>query len=120
MVTASDEVWELYLAVRLLFYFYLLSDTFQTHENARKWRKTRFPLYDDILIIVDGIVATGAGAFHAGISQSQPSTASQATSAAATQTASSQAVDDVDGAANTSIEVRHVPLLICPYFNLYL
>ncbi|KAF8194055.1 hypothetical protein K438DRAFT_1469004, partial [Mycena galopus ATCC 62051] len=33
MVTASDEVWELYLA---------------THENARKWRKTRFPLYDDI------------------------------------------------------------------------
>ncbi|KAJ7851311.1 hypothetical protein B0H14DRAFT_2350369, partial [Mycena olivaceomarginata] len=64
MVTASDEVWELYLA---------------THENARKWRKTRFPLYDDILIIVDGIVATGAGAFHAGVSQSQPSTASQAT-----------------------------------------
>ncbi|KAJ7850174.1 hypothetical protein B0H14DRAFT_3452097 [Mycena olivaceomarginata] len=34
----------------------------------------------------------------------EPSTASQATSAPATQTASSQAVDDIDGAANTSIE----------------
>jgi hypothetical protein len=28
-----------------------------------------FPLYDDILFLVDGTVATGAGAFHAGGSQ---------------------------------------------------
>ncbi|KAJ6576148.1 hypothetical protein DFH09DRAFT_1311585 [Mycena vulgaris] len=54
MVTATDEVWDTYL---------------KTHSKAKRWRKTCFPLYDDILYLVDGIVAIGAGAFHAGASQ---------------------------------------------------
>lgn len=39
---------------------------FQAHPKAKKWRTSRFPLYDEIAVLVDGIVATGEGAFHAG------------------------------------------------------
>ena len=39
--------------------------------KASRWRKTPFPLYDDMHFLVHGIVATGAEAFHAG-SQPQP------------------------------------------------
>ncbi|KAJ7223788.1 hypothetical protein C8J57DRAFT_1535928 [Mycena rebaudengoi] len=64
LVTASNDVWEAHIT---------------SHPKARKWRNTSFPLYDDILYLVDGIIATGAGAFHAGTtqSQSQPSDDSQ-------------------------------------------
>ena len=34
--------------------------------KADKWRSKGFPLYDDILTIVDGIIATGEHAFQAG------------------------------------------------------
>ena len=34
--------------------------------KADKWRTKGFPLYDDILTIVDGIIATRQNAFHAG------------------------------------------------------
>jgi hypothetical protein len=34
--------------------------------KAEKWRTKSFPLYDDILAIVDGIIATGENAFRAG------------------------------------------------------
>ncbi|KAJ6552892.1 hypothetical protein B0H19DRAFT_879593, partial [Mycena capillaripes] len=44
LVTASDDVWDAYLG---------------KHENAKKWRKKPFPLYDDILFLVDGTVAMG-------------------------------------------------------------
>ncbi|KAJ6510774.1 hypothetical protein C8R45DRAFT_965150 [Mycena sanguinolenta] len=66
MVSATDEVWDAYL---------------KRHPTAKKWRKTPFLLYDDISFLVDGIVATGAGAFHAGGS-SQVNTDSQSTSQA--------------------------------------
>ncbi|KAF8056485.1 Myb/SANT-like DNA-binding domain-containing protein, partial [Lyophyllum atratum] len=49
MVTATDDVWDAYL---------------KSHKKAERWRKTPFPLYDDIHYLVSGIVATGAGAFH--------------------------------------------------------
>ncbi|KAJ7667198.1 hypothetical protein B0H17DRAFT_1336158 [Mycena rosella] len=62
MVTATDAVWDAYIQI--------LRDLL--HNSAKCWRKTHFPLYDDILHIVDGIVATGAGAFHAGaVTQTQ-------------------------------------------------
>ncbi|KAJ7085990.1 hypothetical protein B0H15DRAFT_748921, partial [Mycena belliarum] len=44
MVTASDEVWAAYLEKR---------------PKVKKWRKSPFPLYDDMLFLVEGIVATG-------------------------------------------------------------
>ncbi|KIL59134.1 hypothetical protein M378DRAFT_56114, partial [Amanita muscaria Koide BX008] len=46
LVTATEAVWEAYLAVT-------------------RWRKTSFPLYDEMYFLVDGIIATGAGGFHA-------------------------------------------------------
>ncbi|KAJ7452560.1 hypothetical protein FB451DRAFT_1145210 [Mycena latifolia] len=63
LVTASDDVWQAYLA---------------KHPKSKRWRKSAFPLYDDIAYLVDGIVATGAGAFHAGgTSQAQTETEGQ-------------------------------------------
>ncbi|KAJ7912870.1 hypothetical protein B0H13DRAFT_1505156, partial [Mycena leptocephala] len=44
MVTAMPQVWDAYI---------------ERHPSAEKWRTTSFPLYDDILYLVDGIVATG-------------------------------------------------------------
>jgi len=48
---ATDEVWDVYI---------------QCHKKAAHWRNTPFPLYDEMSYLVDGVVATGAGAFHAG------------------------------------------------------
>ncbi|KAJ6617652.1 hypothetical protein B0H10DRAFT_1721358, partial [Mycena sp. CBHHK59/15] len=44
--------------------------------------KKPFPLYDDLAYLVKGIVATGAGAFHAGMTQTQ---AESSTSTSQTQ-----------------------------------
>ncbi|KAJ7734820.1 hypothetical protein B0H16DRAFT_1467373 [Mycena metata] len=49
MPTATGAVWDAYIA---------------KHKGAAKWRSTPFPLYDEILELVDGTIATGAGAFH--------------------------------------------------------
>src|ERR1700761_2208858 len=51
----------------------------------KKWRSKPFPVYDDIQFLVEGTIATGAGAFHAGVlpsvhSQSPLQTQSSATS----------------------------------------
>ena len=47
----------------------------QTHQKAKIWRTKRFPLFDSIQIIVDGIIATGANTFRAGTaSQTLPAT----------------------------------------------
>jgi hypothetical protein len=36
------------------------------HKKAKIWRTKRFPLFDSIQIIVDGIVATGENSFRVG------------------------------------------------------
>ncbi|KAG5652135.1 hypothetical protein H0H81_006172 [Sphagnurus paluster] len=59
--TASPDVWEKYIAA---------------HPSANRWRTTTFPLFDDIHFLVNGIVATGAGAFHPGRSISPTATES--------------------------------------------
>ncbi|KAJ7786847.1 hypothetical protein B0H14DRAFT_3893470 [Mycena olivaceomarginata] len=52
---------------------------FQRHPEHERWRTSSFPLYDDILHLVDRIIATGAGAFHAGSTTSAgPSTPPEA------------------------------------------
>jgi hypothetical protein len=38
----------------------------QAHPNAERWRTALFPLYDNIFYLVNGVVATGASAFHPG------------------------------------------------------
>ncbi|KAF8174430.1 hypothetical protein K438DRAFT_1609487, partial [Mycena galopus ATCC 62051] len=44
LVTATQDVWD-----RL----------FEAHPDYRRWQTTPFPLYDDMLFLVDGIIATG-------------------------------------------------------------
>jgi hypothetical protein len=46
----------------------MMSRSWKAHKKAAQWRHTPFPLYDEIQYLVKGIVATGAGAFHAGMS----------------------------------------------------
>ncbi|KAJ7927106.1 hypothetical protein B0H13DRAFT_1861647 [Mycena leptocephala] len=41
------------------------------YPDAKRWRKSPFPLYKGVLYLVKGIIATGAGAFHAGTIQTQ-------------------------------------------------
>ncbi|KAF7358417.1 Myb-like domain-containing protein [Mycena venus] len=84
IVTASDDVWAAYLAAR---------------PKAEHWRKTPLPAYDDMLILVDGIVATGVGAFHAG---AQADGTTQAASQAASQGHEEQDAE----AGNASIDER--------------
>ena len=50
-VVATDAVWDTYI---------------KAHKKAAQWRHTPFPLYDETQYLVKGVVATGAGAFHAG------------------------------------------------------
>ncbi|KAJ7362371.1 hypothetical protein DFH08DRAFT_1024478 [Mycena albidolilacea] len=64
MFTATDAVWD---------------DLLKRHPEHERWRTSSFSLYDDILHLVDGIIATGAGAFHAGSTTSAgPSTPPEA------------------------------------------
>ena len=46
------------------------------HKKATCWKSTPFPLYDEVLYLVHGIFATGAGAFHPGLTPEPPSTPS--------------------------------------------
>ncbi|KAJ7659059.1 hypothetical protein DFH06DRAFT_1406054 [Mycena polygramma] len=75
LVTTSDDVWAALLEKKPKF---------------KRWRKTPFPLYDDVLYLVEGIVATGAGAFHAsGTLQTQSTEAiTQSTQSASQSTTS--------------------------------
>ncbi|KAG2349310.1 hypothetical protein BDR05DRAFT_972391 [Suillus weaverae] len=49
IVIASDKVWDDYL---------------EAHPKAKVWHSTPFPLYDDIIVLIDGCHATGDGALH--------------------------------------------------------
>ncbi|KAG1823872.1 uncharacterized protein BJ212DRAFT_1476722 [Suillus subaureus] len=49
IVIASDKVWDDYL---------------EAHSKAKVWCSTPFPLYDDIIVLVDGCHAMGDGALH--------------------------------------------------------
>ncbi|KAJ7824883.1 hypothetical protein B0H14DRAFT_2299490, partial [Mycena olivaceomarginata] len=44
LVTATQDVWDRLLAA---------------HPDYTRWQTTPFPLYDDMLFLVDGIIATG-------------------------------------------------------------
>ncbi|KAG2075593.1 hypothetical protein BDR04DRAFT_1133235 [Suillus decipiens] len=49
IVIAGDKVWDDYL---------------KAHPEAKIWCSTPFPLYDDIIVLIDGCHATGEGALH--------------------------------------------------------
>lgn len=54
LVTAPDDVWEPYLAA---------------HPTAKPWRKTPFPLFDDMANLTGDSIATGSGAVRLGAAQ---------------------------------------------------
>jgi hypothetical protein len=67
MPTAPDEVWAIALKVYVPFLTSLIAQCHQAiGPKAEKWRTKSFPLYDNILMIVDGIIATGENTFRAG------------------------------------------------------
>ncbi|THU93117.1 hypothetical protein K435DRAFT_597020, partial [Dendrothele bispora CBS 962.96] len=43
------------------------------HPNDKHWRTESFPLYNEIFNLVDGLIANGKGAFHAGGQQASAS-----------------------------------------------
>ena len=51
----------------------------KSHRKAAHWRNTPFPLYDELSYLVEGVVATGAGAFHAGARSATSPTPDQET-----------------------------------------
>src|ERR1700743_790714 len=72
----------------------------------KKWRSKPFPIYDDMVFLVEGTIATGVGAFHAGVlpysqspSQTQSTTTSQSQDVSSTiawsqtQIGTSQAIE---------------------------
>ncbi|KAJ7758440.1 hypothetical protein B0H14DRAFT_2252934, partial [Mycena olivaceomarginata] len=64
LVMATQDVWDRLFELR-------------AHPDSKHWQTTPFPLYDDMLFLVDGIIATGAGAFHTGTPPSQSAAVSQ-------------------------------------------
>jgi hypothetical protein len=44
----------------------------QAHKKAKIWQMKRFPLFNSIQIIIDGITATGANTFRAGTASEMP------------------------------------------------
>jgi hypothetical protein len=55
---------------RYVFFFFcccfVIKIFVQAHPKAKGWRTKPFPLYDDILPLVEGRAATGEGVFRAG------------------------------------------------------
>lgn len=70
MVTAPDDVWEQYLAVSsFVLQVKIHADLtrfshWQAHPSAVKWRTKAFPMYDEMLALVEGRHATGENAFR--------------------------------------------------------
>jgi hypothetical protein len=61
----------------LIFLSYICSYIlFQEYPSAKKWHTKPFPLFNDFLFLVSGIVAMGAGAFHASQAQLEVDTPS--------------------------------------------
>ncbi|KAG1822596.1 uncharacterized protein BJ212DRAFT_1262988, partial [Suillus subaureus] len=57
IVIASNKVWDDYL---------------EAHPEAKVWHSTPFPLYDDIIVLMDGCHVTDEGALHIGYKTSPP------------------------------------------------
>lgn len=69
LVVASDDQWaELAKACSGTMYSldFVLTGLPQRGSKVVKWKTTPFPLYGEMHSLVDGIVATGSGAFQAG------------------------------------------------------
>ncbi|KAJ7085378.1 hypothetical protein B0H15DRAFT_950986 [Mycena belliarum] len=56
-IVVEDSVWEAYLAI---------------NDKIRKWCYRGFPFFDEMADLVDGAVATGAGAFQPGQQDTEP------------------------------------------------
>ena len=70
-VTASDEVWEDYLKVKVstcttLMGMYVAQHTLQEHKEHAKFKNRAFPLFNKIRDLINGSQATGANPFCAG------------------------------------------------------
>ncbi|KAF6743254.1 hypothetical protein DFP72DRAFT_1080453 [Ephemerocybe angulata] len=91
-VTATNTVWEAKIKAK---------------EEYRKFRKNAFPHYDAMLDLVEGIMATGAGAFNPGISvPSSPAVPSSESSSPAADDGPTS--DDVP-APSASRKRQHAP-----------
>jgi hypothetical protein len=68
VVTAADDVWDAYIEVSCVKENYpvLTHCHLQAHPKQKKWRKTSFPLFDDIANFIKGTYATGKGVFQSG------------------------------------------------------
>ncbi|KAF7314853.1 Myb-like domain-containing protein [Mycena kentingensis (nom. inval.)] len=89
MVTAVDDVWDRLLKV-------------PGNKKYAKWRKKCFPIYDDVLFLVDGIVATGVGAFHAGAPVGNNGASAASASAAAEDDPSTDKEDEGNSAPSAT------------------
>ncbi|KAJ7877174.1 hypothetical protein B0H13DRAFT_2668455 [Mycena leptocephala] len=75
LVTATQDAWDC---------------LFAAHPDYTRWQTTLFPLYDDMLFLVDGIIATKVGAFHTGAPAFNASAHMQPTASANISAISSQ------------------------------
>lgn len=68
LVTAADEQWNELAQVhsRINYWDSCQPCLSQRDSQIKKWKTTPFPLYDEMHSLVDGVVATGSGAFQAG------------------------------------------------------
>jgi hypothetical protein len=69
-VRATQEQWEDYLKVCHFSFLFMVQQAIDTivqaHPYAAKFRKCSFPIYDELLGLLEGKTATGEFAFHAG------------------------------------------------------
>jgi hypothetical protein len=86
-----------------IFLFYICSYIlFQEYPSTKKWRPKPFPLFDNFLFLVSGIVVTGAGAFHAGQAQLKVDTPSTPPSDPLTQIEGGDASQENDQGGGVS------------------
>jgi len=69
---ATDQVWNDYIAMSVPSSIFIIVSLKcqKNNRKAKKWRNKPFPLYEELYILVHGVVATGASAFHPGRSPS--------------------------------------------------
>lgn len=67
-VTVPNDFWEKYLQVipSCIFETFQLHSALQTHKKAKIWRTKAVPVYNDIHILVQGIITAGDKIFQAG------------------------------------------------------
>ncbi|RWR97317.1 hypothetical protein CKAN_02674500 [Cinnamomum micranthum f. kanehirae] len=98
MCTADDDVWNRYI---------------KAHPEAKIWRGTPFPLYDELSILYDGALAKGKREMSSNVPFTQPLTEEQISSHNTSNPKtlfpdSNERLEDINSSSNDDMGIKHL------------